>query len=349
VKTSHFRKNEFVTETMKVMEQLKGIIAALLLLASTTSFAQTDQYNPFKKFDKESNVLTLSNGRYNEFHDQDSIVLIGAAIFNTRTMKVVGLVEYDTLYSEATLEPNVVSRWLSPDPLAAKYPNMSPYAFVENSPMMLIDPDGRDSRVAIKKNENGGGIITITTIVHVYGENAQNVADYSNNLMESLNTTGTHADQDGNDWTVVFDVKFEVNQSLSEYDPNLEGLSYHDLKDVAGQEGIMKGDNFVCADCLPVAGALEHAFHGGSLTVSPARTAAVHGVFHNLGFKDRYSLEGDVMAREIPSRIDQIHFDDAARTILKDMRAYEKYPTEYDADVEGIQHDTRSQETFEEN
>ena len=124
------------------MEQLKGIIVALLLLVGGTSIAQTDGYNPFQAYDKESKVLTLSNGLYEEFHDQDSIVLIGSAIFNTRTMKVVGIVEYDTLYSEATLEPNVVSRWLSPDPLAAKYPFASPYNFVLNNPIYYTDPYG---------------------------------------------------------------------------------------------------------------------------------------------------------------------------------------------------------------
>jgi hypothetical protein len=33
--------------------------------------------------------------------------------------------------------------WLSVDPLAHKYPNLSPYAFTGNNPVMLVDPDGR--------------------------------------------------------------------------------------------------------------------------------------------------------------------------------------------------------------
>ena len=32
--------------------------------------------------------------------------------------------------------------WLSVDPWADKYPNLSPYAFVANNPIMLVDPDG---------------------------------------------------------------------------------------------------------------------------------------------------------------------------------------------------------------
>ncbi len=34
--------------------------------------------------------------------------------------------------------------WLSVDPLADKYPSLSPYAYCANNPVMLVDPDGRD-------------------------------------------------------------------------------------------------------------------------------------------------------------------------------------------------------------
>ena len=36
-----------------------------------------------------------------------------------------------------------LGRWFAIDPLASKYPTMSPYNFVANSPLVFIDPDGR--------------------------------------------------------------------------------------------------------------------------------------------------------------------------------------------------------------
>ena len=46
-----------------------------------------------------------------------------------------------------------VSIWLSVDPLAEKYPDLSPYAFVANNPIFYVDPDGRDIRIS-RDDEN---------------------------------------------------------------------------------------------------------------------------------------------------------------------------------------------------
>ena len=39
------------------------------------------------------------------------------------------------------------SIWLSVDPLAEKYPSISPYAYVFHNPILYVDPDGRDGMV----------------------------------------------------------------------------------------------------------------------------------------------------------------------------------------------------------
>jgi hypothetical protein len=85
--------------------------------------------------------LTLSNGRYEEFFDQDSIEQIGSVLYNVNTQRVVGFIEEDTVSS--TVKPEIISRWLSIDPLASHYPGISPYVFVANNPIRNIDPDGR--------------------------------------------------------------------------------------------------------------------------------------------------------------------------------------------------------------
>ena len=131
------------------MTKSQKIVSFSILWFSIFS-AIAQEYNPYERFDKNVKVLTLSNGKYNEFFDTDSIEIIGSAVLNTNTMKVIGFIDEEVKYSESTLEPEVVSRWLSTDPLAASYPFASPYNFTLNNPILFVDYDGRD--IVIKNN-----------------------------------------------------------------------------------------------------------------------------------------------------------------------------------------------------
>ena len=240
-------------------------------------------------------------------------------------------------------------RWLSLDPSMKKYPGWSPYNFTMDNPILYIDPDGKDSRVSITKNKNGGGTITITTVAHVYGKNAEAIAEYSNSTIQNLNTSST-VKIDGKTWNVNFKVEFKVNQDLKALDPNNQGLSYSDAK---GVDGVEKGDNFVCSGCLPDPGNFEDADGGGSRTSAvgsgeSAGESAVHGVFHNIGF-GHTNIIGDLMNKRAVvvndiEFIDQQHFENAAKTIIEDMNFYEGIPSEYQQDENGVINDVRSNE-----
>ena len=63
-----------------------------------------------------------------------------------------------------------LSMWISVDPLADKYPSLTPYAFVANNPVMLYDPDGRDiftidsdGNVSREVNKKQDLVITLDT------------------------------------------------------------------------------------------------------------------------------------------------------------------------------------------
>ena len=43
------------------------------------------------------------------------------------------------------------SNWLSVDPLAHKYPTLTPYAYVANNPVNMVDPDGMTIKPAGKQ------------------------------------------------------------------------------------------------------------------------------------------------------------------------------------------------------
>ncbi len=61
------------------------------------------------------------------------------------------------------LDPRI-GRWLSLDPLQAKYPSHSPYNFVKNNPVYFIDPDGRDVKGYVTLVNNQGKVVGILKV-----------------------------------------------------------------------------------------------------------------------------------------------------------------------------------------
>jgi hypothetical protein len=116
----------------------KIIIIAILSFCALTGSAQ----QPFAEYGYKVKVATLSKGKYVEFFDQDTLIQIGTIVMNRFTKQIVSFVTVDTAYSEATLPPELISRWISPDPLADAYYSYSPYHFSGNNPIRYVDPTG---------------------------------------------------------------------------------------------------------------------------------------------------------------------------------------------------------------
>lgn len=83
--------------------------------------------NPFKEFGYTPKIATLSQGKYLEWHDLDSIVKIGSYSYHVKKKEITGYKPIDPSNLEDGLSPVIISRWLSPDPLAEEFPSWSPY------------------------------------------------------------------------------------------------------------------------------------------------------------------------------------------------------------------------------
>jgi uncharacterized protein RhaS with RHS repeats len=146
----------------------------------------------------------LSNGKFQEFFPNDTLVPIGSIMYNTVTGEVVAFLTRDTMYAEYNLEPELVSRWLSPDPLAEKYMQWSPYNFVLNNPIRLIDPDGRSAEDYVYLNSKGNEIGRIKDdkvkqVTIIADENLQkfDALPYGRESIDKAATMGTTYDMKG--------------------------------------------------------------------------------------------------------------------------------------------------------
>lgn len=176
---------------------MKKLLLFIVLLCSINlSFAQEKELtkeekekrerniqagNPFKEFGYTPKIATLSKGKYLEFHDLDSIVKIGSFTFHVKRKAINGYSQEETKYSEATLRPEIVSRWFSPDPLSDEFPSWSPYNFVMNNPIRFIDPDGLAPEDIILKGANNSSITIVTDLIDVTVDASSLVGDLGGN------------------------------------------------------------------------------------------------------------------------------------------------------------------------
>ena len=119
--------------------QSKTLLSILICFA-TIFTAAAQSRNPFASIGKKVEVVTLTNGEYDEFFDDDSIQLIGTAWVNINTMQVVKL--QLTKKEEKLFDNSTETRFLSVDPLTKKYAMLTPYQYASNRPIDGIDVDG---------------------------------------------------------------------------------------------------------------------------------------------------------------------------------------------------------------
>ncbi|MCL1937620.1 MAG: hypothetical protein FWF52_04400 [Candidatus Azobacteroides sp.] len=109
-----------------------------ILLAAGTVHAQ----DILKKYGYDKKILTLSKGRYKETFVNENVMQIGTVLIDTRTEKVVKFLEEDT--TEVSYKADNTSRFMTIDPVAEKYPELSPYVYCNNNPVRYIDPNGKE-------------------------------------------------------------------------------------------------------------------------------------------------------------------------------------------------------------
>ena len=162
----------------------------IIALQGSISFAQT----PYDSFAPEVSRpmldLDFISAR-NAYHAQQAIT--------TDTLLYIVDMRDGSVIDTISLTDEL-RKWLSVDPLADKYPNISPYAYAAWNPIRFIDPDGRDWYAAEEgsavfwKNSNDASINIDGTTYNNIGENYNHIVGnttygYHQNELTSIEYT----------------------------------------------------------------------------------------------------------------------------------------------------------------
>ena len=175
------------------------------------------------------------------------------------------------------MDYDLMTMWLSVDPMADKYPSVSLYAYCAWNPIKLVDPDGRDTlNFSMSKFLRTQPDITNALIINSHGKTnppliKNNNFDYDDDfpIMSSLyssavatyisNTNVYQENNNNNNVTPVFLISCQTGESSVPYMSFADGLDLNlsnaliiaPVGDVHARNGLMwlhpsQGENYGC-------------------------------------------------------------------------------------------------------
>src|SRR5690606_3245292 len=125
---------------------------------------------------------SLSWGLFDEEIRTKPVEQYGRTLFDTKTGKITGFAEKESLYNDYTFDPVVFAD--NVDPLAHKFPWQSPYAAFDGNPVWKNDPTGAAGEITAS-----GNTLTIYSTIIFYGgaANAKLANIASSNIQNKWN------------------------------------------------------------------------------------------------------------------------------------------------------------------
>ena len=239
----------------------KIILSISFILAASVGF--THAQNVFKKHGFKKKPLTFCDGQYNEFFNNPEVVQIGTVMFNTRTNKIVELLDENT--SKTTYKAEFSSMCL--DPHAEKYYSISPYAYCAGNPVRYVDLKGMDlfdvtghfipggdnsNRVLVRTNNGNVPLSSLAMNNMNNRQTAANIAGYYGNQIGihspgnvGVGNNSTDNSTDALAYTagknIFLNAKGGLNKLLDDKNNMKSNLFHEEIHKNKGQDGNISG------------------------------------------------------------------------------------------------------------
>ena len=223
------------------------------------------------------------------------------------------------------LEHDLMAGWLSVDPMADKYPSISPYAYCAWNPVKLVDPDGRDGIKIVDKETK-----TITVRANYYvttekysPDNREIVFDVgevdrmNETINECLNSENYQVKFNGESYQVIFNLRFF--EGGNEYESKVAAENdYYESIPIGNTMNIMDynmlshfSKQYLNPQDVPTSSLGGMTENNKNIYMSPSSNYLrnrIHEIFHTLFFDrdDAPSGIGSYQSLDLPN-IDDIY------------------------------------------
>lgn len=177
------------------------------------------------------------------------------------------------------------------DPLAEKYPSWTPYHYVHNNPINMIDPTGMEAEWI---PDNDGNLIAEK------GDNTRTLAKYLGRTVDDVGKSfKINGKSIGNDYEFKEGQKAKPDNNVTRAIKNSNGVTTTERLNGSNKSISPSTDNYICDECA------QMATHGEEIT---PKNASKYGQFPNPmsfdstpGFTQVESFEGVAFNKGIAS------------------------------------------------